>query len=238
MIKSVKPIEIITFTVPFKPRTVNDGMMESLSLLRKRLEVDTNTIYRSILSCKTISDETREINFTSAMTVMLHHATHKGLGVIKYNTPRKGHNSGECYDNAYKEWKATGNDPMIVWEVFNVGSIYYSISPHAVNMDKDGVIYDTGNYPHRGKQERPCFLLMDADTTKKWLTNKMKNKKTLTPTVEFGDYSLIVSSDAVYAIHSTDEYPSTPRSNPIITDIKSYDIKTLQELFHSKYKDV
>ena len=230
---------MLTISIPsFKPRTVNDGMMTNLSVLRKEQNVDTNKLYRSILNCETISDETREINFTSAMTLMLHHTTHKGFGVIKYNKPRPGHIAGECYINAYKEWKATGNDPIIVWEVFNVGSVFYSIAPHAVNIDKKGKIYDTGNYPSRGEQERPSFQLMSIDDSKKWLTQLMKGNKDkiITPTVEFGNYCLFVDDVNVYAIHSTDEHPSSPLSNPTIKSITTYDIKTLQELFISKYK--
>jgi hypothetical protein len=83
--------------------------------------------------------------------------------------PKPNRFSGDCYMNAYNEWKETGNEPVIGWECSIVGR-FMSIVPHAFNVDKDGNHYDTAcDYMTKGDIPRPCWVRCSGKEAKKWL---------------------------------------------------------------------
>jgi hypothetical protein len=93
---------------------------------------------------------------------------------VLINRPKPNRFSGDCYINAYNEWKQTGNEPVIGWEASILGR-YMSIVPHAFNVDKDGNHYDTAcDYMVKGDQPRPCWVRCSGKEAKDWLTKFSK----------------------------------------------------------------
>jgi hypothetical protein len=72
---------------------------------------------------------------------------------------------GYCYNNAYNEYKRTGNKPYIGYEYVKQGTIV-TFTCHAFNRDKDtGEFYDTED-PHlrpAGRKNRLACILVEPD---------------------------------------------------------------------------
>jgi hypothetical protein len=153
------------------------------------------------------TDEVVEKHFVSAMLYLAEY--HKTELSTLNSRQRKGHTGGNCYANAYDEWKRTGNEPVMVMEVYNIGSKYFSIAPHGCNKDKvTGEIYDTADFvSKKHHQVRPCYVVRDTEEMKTWLTLWKAGNRVDIPTMTFGHWDLVAFGDDLFSIQTTSTNP-------------------------------
>ncbi len=150
------------------------------------------------------------------------------------NRPKPGRSAGGCYNNAFIEWKTTGNRPVMVLELTIVSCKFYSLVPHACNIDKEGKLYDTDNFCSSGKKcvPRLVFIIRSPEKMCSWLTRFQTNPKSVSiPTVEFGDWCIITYKDYLWSIHLTKTTPGEDDSGESVKSIDTFSIKELNSLY-------
>jgi hypothetical protein len=188
--------------------TIAHAILEHCKVVASATGVPSNDLVRSCLSFDEPLNQAVNDKFCLAMKKEIHAIT--GL----YNTsitnrPKAKRFSGDCYINAYAEWKQTGNDPVIGWEATFVGR-FICVVPHAFNVDKDGNYYDTANnYKAKGANNRPCWVRCSGDEAKEWFARFAEYYRTgRNPPVIWTDVwgglgAIIHTDDRVYMVRST-----------------------------------
>lgn len=114
-----------------------------------------------------------------------------GQKSVKLENRPKGRTPSQCYNNAYKEWKATGNPPVIGWEGLQVAKGFV-LTPHAVNRDKSGIHYDTETFVKKQEMFRFFIPLMTPDESKTFLTSAVgKDIWPFIPTLKWGGLEIL-----------------------------------------------
>ena len=176
-------------TIP-KPKTFRNtiahAILQQCKVIASATGVPSNDLVRTCLSVNEVDgrtmvgselDEAVNRKFFHAMEEELHAITGSYSTSIT-NRPKANRFSGDCYINAYAEWKQTGNEPVIGWEATLCGR-FITIVPHAFNKDADGNYYDTANnYKAKGANDRPCWVRCSGDEAKDWLTQFAKYYRT------------------------------------------------------------
>ena len=176
-------------TIP-KPKTFRNtiahAILQQCKVIASATGVPSNDLVRTCLSVNEVDgrtmvgselDEAVNRKFFHAMEEELHTLTGSYSTSIT-NRPKANRFSGDCYINAYAEWKQTGNEPVIGWEATLCGR-FITIVPHAFNKDADGNYYDTANnYKAKGGNDRPCWVRCSGDEAKDWLTQFAKYYRT------------------------------------------------------------
>jgi hypothetical protein len=122
------------------------------------------------------------------------------------NRPKADRPIGDCYINAYKEFIATGNPPIIGWMWGFVGTLV-DVIPHAFNYDKRrGTYYDTDKAKYSDSLgHRIAMLCYSVKETEKWY--KLPHDLALSP----GKFWIYVESEkSVVFIQCRCENSGTP----------------------------
>lgn len=177
---------------------------------------DSNKLAREYLSAEAEEILEPEYDYLVQLAILKvwgilvpHKAFKKSDLVPVENRPRDDRPIGDCYANAAKECRATGNPPVIGWMLCFVGNMM-NIIPHAFNYDtRRKTYYDTDKPKHCDSlDERYVLSCYSLRETNKWFAS---------PTdlpVEVGTFWLCVESDKkrVLMIHCQTTESGTPKS--------------------------
>ena len=110
-----------------------------------------------------------------------------------------------CYRNAYQEWKASGNSPVIGWEVIPVGSPITTVVhfiPHACNLNsKTGEYYDTDTFKKLKGDKRAFVPRLSPEDSQAFLTHHQTTKKLpFDPNDVWGGLLALLKGDKFYLI--------------------------------------
>jgi len=187
-------------------------------------KIDTNDLLRHLTSGE---DELSIKQHAFAVAIMIKELFPDREMVMIHNRPNIERPVGDCYANSHKEWKATGNKPVMLYEAFIDGSVV-SISPHACNITSDGLVYDTDFFlPGKRGTIRIGFILKDTEEMMEWLTNR---KRMDVPTLTYGDWMLIIKDDKAWATHCTKTNPSHPECKTVFDIYKYITMKDIEEI--------
>jgi len=167
-------------------KTIAHAILKQSKVISDATGIPSNDLVRSVLSIGEMDgkpilglpiDEEVYVELVSIIEKEIESLTGVRTATIT-NRPKPNRLAGECYMNAYNEWKRTGNKPVIGWEATLCGR-FISIESHAFNIDKNGKYYDTeNNYIDKGEHERPIWVRMAGREAEVWLTEYARYNRT------------------------------------------------------------
>jgi hypothetical protein len=185
---------------PFSSGTVGGGILKICKWIEAHSTYKSNELFRIYLT----RTDRLTMDFCAGvlgkMTMLLPDATF----ITMKNIPKPNRYSGNCYKNAWSEFKNTGNEPVIAMECCLGLSGCAIIVPHALNYNKEtDTYYDTTSDSSMRVIDRMGWIIKRGKALMDWYAiwnDDWKKTEQFANTV--GGYDLLWMDGKMITVHT------------------------------------
>lgn len=186
----------------FSPGTVGHSILVFADFIGKNSDYKTRDI---IDLCLTKKEENRNTQtFIGAVCGKMCRALKSENLIVMRNIPKPHRHSGNCYRNAWEEFRSTGNMPIIALEAVLFKNGLSHIVAHALNYDHiNHYYYDTTTDTKLHLEERMGWIIKQGSELLDWYEGWNEDWTKVEHFSEtYGGYEMLWIDDKLLTVHT------------------------------------
>jgi hypothetical protein len=184
---------------PWHSSTLGGDILKVCKWVESHTTYKSNDVFRLMMSSGRLTETFVKAVFAKMSDVLKGCCYTEVKNIAK---PNRFH--GNCYKNAWQEFKNTGNEPMVVMECCLMEGGYAIVVPHAINYNaKTGEYYDTTSDTSIRKCLRMSWIIKQGQPLLDWYEEWHEDwRKTEQFANTYGCYTLLWVDDNLITLHT------------------------------------